>query len=63
MGFIASHHVVVALAVAGGVLSLAAAVVGARGEGARRTARWINGAAYGFMGASMVLFIVAGLTR
>lgn len=63
MGIITSHQGVVALAVFGGVLSLAAAVVGARGEGARRTARWINGAAYAFMGASMVLFIVAGLTR
>ena len=63
MGFITSHQAVVALAVSGGILSLAAAFLAARGEGARRTARWVNGAAYGFMGASMLLFIVAGLTK
>ena len=62
-GSITSHQVVITLAIAGGVLSLAAAFLAARGEGARRTARWVNGAAYGFMGASMLLFIVAGLTR
>ena len=63
MGFITSHQAIVALAIMGGVLSLAAAFLGARGGDAGRMARWVNGAAYGFMGASMVLFILAGLTR
>ena len=63
MGFFTSHQAIVALAIAGGVFSIAATLLAARGDGARRTARWVNGAAYGFMGASMVLFIVAGLAR
>ena len=58
-----SHQAVVVLAIAGGALSIAAAVLGMRGDGARRVARWCNGAAYGFMGASVVIFIVAGLLR
>lgn len=58
-----ARAVIIALAVAGGALSIAATLLSARGEGPRRLARWINGAAYGFMGASMVVFIIAGLTR
>jgi hypothetical protein len=60
---VTAHQAVIALAVAGGVLSLAAPVIASRGEGARRVARWLNGAAYGFMGASMVLFITAGFLK
>ena len=58
-----SHQAVIALAIAGGILSIAAALLGARGEDNRRLARWCNGAAYGFMGASMLVFIVAGFLR
>jgi hypothetical protein len=58
-----SHATVVALAVTGGVLALAAMVISNRGETGQRAARWLNAASYGFMGASMLIFILAGLLR
>ena len=56
------RRVVIALAVVGGVLSLLASVLQMRGIVGERGARNLNYAGYGFMGASMLLFVLAGLT-
>lgn len=53
------RETIVALAIVGGAFSLAASVAGARRIG--RVAAWCNAAAYGLMGTSMLLFILAGL--
>ena len=55
------RRVVIALAIAGGVFSLAGSIPGVRGRVGEKGARFLNYAAYGFMGASMLLFIIAGL--
>lgn len=55
------HDTIVALALVGGAFSLIAWVLAGHGMRERPIARWCTGAAYAFMGASMVLFIVAGL--
>jgi hypothetical protein len=54
--------VVIALAVAGAVFSTAASMLQARGRLGARGARNLNYAGYAFMGASMALFVIAGLT-
>jgi hypothetical protein len=56
-----SRPVVVALAVLGAVLATAASMLQRRGIVGERGARILNYAGYGFMGASMVLFALAGL--
>jgi hypothetical protein len=61
MEFLLSRPFVVALAVVGAVLSTAASFLQARGRIAAQTARALNVAGYGFMGASMILFVLAGL--
>jgi hypothetical protein len=53
--------VVIGLAVAGAVLSTAASLLKARGRLGERNARRLNYAGYAFMGASMALFVLAGL--
>lgn len=58
-----SRPFVVALAVLGAVLSTGASVLQARGYIAAKAARAMNLAGYGFMGASMLLFVLAGLLR
>ena len=55
------RRVVIALAVAGGVLSALATVLQMRGAIGERAARNLNYAGYAFMGASMLLFTLAGL--
>lgn len=56
------RRVVIALALAGGVLSAAAPLLQMRGKLGARGARNMNYAGYAFMGASMLLFVLAGLT-
>lgn len=53
------RETIVALAIAGGAFSLVSSLAGARRVG--RMAAWCNAAAYGLMGTSMLLFILAGL--
>jgi hypothetical protein len=55
------RETIVALAMAGGVFSIASWALAGRSPGGASLARWCNGAAYAFMGASMLLFILAGL--
>jgi hypothetical protein len=56
-----NRPVVVTLAVLGAVLATAASMLQRRGIVGERGARMLNYAGYGFMGASMVLFALAGL--
>ena len=56
-----TRPVVVALAVLGALLSTAASILQVRRLISERTARLVNYAGYGAMGASMLLFILAGL--
>jgi hypothetical protein len=56
------RNVVIALAVAGAVFSTAASVLQSRGKLGESGARKLNYAGYGFMGVSMLLFVLAGLT-
>jgi len=61
MDFVLGRPVVIALAVAGAVLSTAASVLRSRGRLSERAARSLNYAGYAFMGLSMALFVAAGL--
>ena len=56
------RRVVIGLAVAGGVLAGLASLLQMRGIVSPRGARNLNYAGYAFMGASMALFALAGLT-
>jgi hypothetical protein len=53
---------VVSLAVIGGILSVCVTVLSARGALSEVVLKRLNMASYVFMGMSMVLFIVAGLS-
>lgn len=55
------RRVVIALAVAGGALAALASFLQMRGFLGERGARNLNYAGYAFMGASMLLFTLAGL--
>lgn len=57
------HETIVAFAVIGGAFSLLSWALVSRGQRGAVLARWCNGVGYAFMGASMLLFIVAGLFR
>ena len=61
MEFLLTKPVVVALAIFGALLSSAASFLQMRGYVSARTAKGLNWAGYGVMGASMVLFALAGL--
>ena len=61
MELLLSRPVVVGLAVLGAVLSSAASFLQTRGYVGEKAGRSLNWAGYGFMGASMVLFVLAGL--
>lgn len=63
MEILLTKPVVVALALVGAVLSTAASFLQRRGRLGERPAHVLNYAGYGFMGASMVLFALAGLLR
>lgn len=56
------RRLVIGLATAGAVLSVLASMLQTRGKVSERGARNLNYAGYAFMGASMVLFVLAGLT-
>ena len=56
------RRLVIGLAVVGGVLSALASILQMRGTIGDRGARNLNYAGYAFMGVSMVLFVMAGLT-
>ena len=58
MDFVFSRPVVITLAILGAIASTAATMLQAR-IGARR-AKQLNRAGYVFMGASMLIFIIAG---
>ncbi len=61
MELLLTKPVVVTLAVIGAVLATAASMLQRRGMVGERGAQLLNYAGYGFMGASMVLFVLAGL--
>lgn len=61
MDWLLSREAVVALAVLGAVVSLAASLLQSNGSIAPARARQLNATGYGFMAASMLLFIVIGL--
>ena len=63
MDFLLSKPVVVSLAILGAVLSSAASFLQVRGYISVRVAKGLNWAGYGAMGASMLLFVLAGLWR
>jgi hypothetical protein len=61
MDWLLSRPTVVALAVLGALLATAASFLQVRGYVGERGARLLNWAGYGCMGASMLLFALAGL--
>ena len=60
MDFIFSRPVVIALAILGAVASTLATMLQARNVIGAARAKQLNAAGYGFMGVSMLLFIIAG---
>ncbi len=63
MELLLTKPVVVALAVLGALLSSAASFLQTRGYLGEKAGRALNWAGYGFMGASILLFVLAGLWR
>jgi len=63
MEVLLSKPVVVALAIIGALLSTAASFLQRRGRISETTGKALNLAGYGVMGASMALFVLAGLWR
>ena len=61
MELLLSRPVVVALAVLGALLSSLASFLQLRGYIGEKAARALNWSGYGVMGASMLLFVLAGL--
>ncbi len=61
MDILVDRRLVVALALAGGILSVLASMLRIRGVVGERGRRVLDYAGYGCMGTSMVLFLVAGL--
>ena len=61
MEFLLTKPVVVFLAVVGALLSTAASFLQMRGYVNEKTGKAMNYAGYGVMGASMLLFVLAGL--
>ena len=61
MEILLDRRLVVALAIAGGVFAVLASWLQMRGSIGEKRARVLNYAAYGFMGASMLLFVLAGV--
>jgi len=57
------RETVIALAVVGGLFSVAAWLLSSRRAVVPAAATWCNRAAYAFMAASMLIFIVAGFAR
>jgi hypothetical protein len=63
MELLLTRPAVITLAVLGAALSTAASFLQMRGYLGAKTARALNWAGYGCMGASMLLFALAGLWR
>lgn len=63
MELLLTKPVVVSLAVLGALLSAAASFLQMRGYVSEKTGKAMNYAGYGVMGASMLLFVLAGLWR
>ena len=63
MEVLLTKPVVVTLAIIGAVLSTAASFLQTRGRISEKTGSALNYAGYGVMGASMLLFVLAGLWR
>ena len=63
MEVLLTKPVVVTLAIVGAVLSTAASFLQARSYVSERAGKALNYAGYGVMGASMLLFVLAGLWR
>jgi hypothetical protein len=63
MELLLAKPVVVTLALLGALLSSAASFLQVRGYVSIRVAKGMNWAGYGAMGASMLLFVLAGLWR
>jgi hypothetical protein len=61
MELVLSRPVVIGLAVLGAALSSSASFLQMRGYIGEKAGRALNWAGYGFMGASMALFALAGL--
>lgn len=61
MEFLLTKPVVVSLAVLGALLSSVASFLQTRGYLNEKTGKAMNYAGYGVMGASMLLFVLAGL--
>lgn len=61
MELLLNRPVVIGLAVLGALLAAAASFLQLRGYLSERSARALNWAGYAFMGASMLLFALAGL--
>ena len=60
MDWLLTREAVIALAVLGGVFSVAASVLQVRGTIGAPRARQLNVAGYACMGVSMLLFIIVG---
>jgi hypothetical protein len=60
MDWLWSRDTMIALAIVGGVLSIAAMVMQGTGRAGPELVKRVNRAAYGFMLASVAIFIVAG---
>lgn len=63
MELLLTKPVVVTLAVLGAVLCSLASFLQTRGRVSEKTGRALNRAGYSVMGASMLLFVLAGLWR
>jgi len=61
MEILLTRPVVIGLAIAGGLCSLAASVLQKRGVLTETRAGYLNSAGYVLMGVSMLLFLVVGL--
>ena len=61
MELLLTKPVVVTLAILGAILSSSASYLQTRGRVSEKTGKALNWAGYGVMGASMLLFVLAGL--
>jgi hypothetical protein len=60
MDWVLTHETVITLAVLGAIASVAASILHSSGRIGAGRAKQLNTAGYGFMAASMLLFIVVG---
>lgn len=60
MAWLLERETVITLAVLGAAVSMLATLLLNNGRITPETSKWLNRAGYAFMGASMLLFIIAG---